>query len=256
MPEFTSDGVSLAYETFGEGPPVLLIHGFASSIEINWVATGWVDTLTKAGYGVVAIDNRGHGKSQKLYDPELYWAHLMADDAARLLDHLGMERASVIGYSMGARIIAYLALRHSEKVACAVLGGIGYSLVTGLENSEAIIEGLLAERLEDLTHPSARQFRAFADHSRADRKALAACMETSREPMPEADVRRIATPSLVAVGENDDMVGSPQPLLDLLPNAEGFTIPRRNHMLATGDPRFKAATLAFLGRHFPAGRKM
>lgn len=256
MPTFLSDGITLAYETFGEGPPLLLIHGFASSIQINWVATGWVDTLTRAGYGVVAIDNRGHGQSEKLYDSELYWAHLMADDAARLLDHLGIGRAAVMGYSMGARISAYLSLRHKRKVACAVLGGMGINLISGLEDSDAIIEGLLAEKLEDLTHPSARQFRIFADHSKADRKALAACMVTSREPMPEAEVSRIDVPVLVAVGEDDDMAGSPQAVADLFPDAEAFIIPRRNHMLATGDPKFKAAALDFLARHFPVNSEM
>jgi pimeloyl-ACP methyl ester carboxylesterase len=97
MPDFLSDGIRLNYEVFGAGTPILLIHGFASNVEINWVSTGWVETLTGAGHRVVALDNRGHGKSQKLYDPNLYFAHEMADDARRLLDHLEIERAPVIG---------------------------------------------------------------------------------------------------------------------------------------------------------------
>jgi pimeloyl-ACP methyl ester carboxylesterase len=256
MPEFTSNGVSLAYEIHGDGPPLLLIHGFASSGQINWVATGWADTLNKAGYRAITLDNRGHGKSQRFYDPEMYWAHLMADDARNLIDHLGIERLPVIGYSMGARITAYLALKHPERVVCAVLGGMGVNLINGLEDSDAIIEGLVADRLEDLTHPSARQFRIFADHSKADRRALAACMVTSREPMAEADVRKIAVPVLIAVGEDDAMAGSPEALAALIPDAVAFTIPRRNHMLATGDPKFKAAVLSFLGQHFPPRSEM
>ena len=249
MPNFLSDGISLAYEVFGDGPPILLIHGFASNIEINWVSTGWVDTLVKAGYRVVAIDNRGHGKSQKLYDPNLYFAHEMAEDARRLLDHLEIERCAVMGYSMGARITAFLALNHPSRMRCAVLGGMGMNLVTGLADSEAIISALTAETLSEVTDRSGRQFRIFAEHSKADRAARAACMISSREPMREADVRRIDVPALVAVGADDEMAGSPQAVAELLPQGEAFVIPRRDHMRATGDAEFKQAALRFLARH-------
>ncbi|MDB5506549.1 MAG: alpha/beta hydrolase [Devosia sp.] len=254
MPSFDSDGLSLAYEVFGEGPPVLAIHGFGSSLEINWVATGWVETLIGAGYRVVAIDNRGHGRSDKPHDSERYWAHLMADDAARLLDHLGISRAAVLGYSMGARITAFLASRHPGRVGAAVLGGMGHNLITGLSDSDAIIDGLNALTLAEITHPTARMFRIFADHSKADRRALAACMVTSREPMSETEVRGIGVPVLVAVGEADEMAGDPVALAALMPDAEAFVIPKRTHMLATGDRAFKAATLAFLGTQWPLAK--
>lgn len=248
MPDFLSDGIRLNYEVFGDGRPILLIHGFASNIEINWLSTGWVETLTGAGYRVIALDNRGHGKSQKLYDPRLYFAHEMADDARRLLDHLEIGRAPVLGYSMGARIAAFLARREPKRVARAVFGGMGITLVSGLSDSEAIISALTADSLSEVTDRSGRQFRIFAEHSGADRAALAACMINSREPMPEAEARRIDTPVLVAVGEEDDMAGSAAALAQLLPQGQAFTIPRRDHMRATGDPAFKAAALAFLAR--------
>lgn len=249
MAFFVSDEVRLAFEEFGAGPPLLLIHGFASSRHVNWINTSWVTTLTEAGFRVVAIDNRGHGESQKFYDPEQYWAHTMADDAARLLDHLQIGRALVMGYSMGARIAAFLALRHPQRVEAAVLGGMGLNLVNGLADSDEIIAALGAEKLSEVTGATGRQFRIFADNSRADRQALIACMITSREPMAEADVRRIAAPVLVAVGEADEMAGPPEMLADLLPQGEAFVIPKRNHMLATADRAFKAAALAFLKRH-------
>jgi pimeloyl-ACP methyl ester carboxylesterase len=249
VPTFLSDGVSLAYDVFGAGRPILLIHGFASNVEINWVSTGWVETLVGAGYRVIALDNRGHGKSQKLYDPNLYFAHEMAADAARLLDHLGIERLPVIGYSMGARIAAFLALAAPQRVSCAVFGGMGLNLVTGLADSEAITSALTAETLAEVTDKAGRQFRIFAEHSRADRAALAACMINSREPMPEAEVRRIETPILVAVGSDDEMAGPAEALAALLPHGEAFTIARRDHMRATGDAAFKDAALTFLARH-------
>ncbi|MGB3024561.1 alpha/beta fold hydrolase [Paradevosia shaoguanensis] len=252
MPTFLSDRISIAYEVYGEGEPVLLIHGFGSSGIINWVNTGWVEALNKAGYQAITIDDRGHGLSEKLYDPNDYYPALMAADAERLLEHLGIERAFVIGYSMGARITAFLAVEWPERVKAAVMGGMGMGLVTGLSDSREIIDGLNADSLADVKHPTGRQFRIFADHSKADRQALAACMVSSRQPMDIDDVRRISVPVLVAVGETDDMAGSAQELADLLPKGEAFVIPRRNHMLATGDARFKEAAIAFLERNAQA----
>ncbi|KKC33639.1 alpha/beta hydrolase [Devosia psychrophila] len=250
LPQFVSDGLRLAYESAGEGLPVLCIHGFASSGKVNWIDTGWVETLTGAGYRAITLDNRGHGNSDKPYDPERYYPHDMANDAVALLDHLGIERAAILGYSMGARISAFLAFEHEERVACAIFGGMGMNLINGLSDGNDIISGLRAPSLAELIHPTARQFRIFADHTGADREALAACMETSRQPMARADVRRISVPVLVAVGEADEMAGSPEPLAELLPQGEAFVIPKRDHMRATGDKAFKTAALQFLGKTF------
>ena len=250
MPQFQSEGLTLAYETAGEGKPVLCIHGFASSGKVNWIDTGWVETLAGAGYRAITFDNRGHGASEKPHDPERYHPSDMARDAVALLDHLEIERAAILGYSMGARISAFLAYEHEARVACAIFGGMGMNLVNGLSDGNDIIAGLLAPSLGDLTHRTARQFRIFADHTGSDRQALAACMETSRQPMARADVRRINVPVLVAVGEADEMAGPPGPLAELLPQAEAFTIPKRDHMRATGDKAFKEKALDFLGRNF------
>lgn len=250
MPVFQTSGLSLAYEVAGNGPPVLCIHGFASSGKVNWIDTGWVQTLVDAGYTAITLDNRGHGASEKPHDPEAYYPNMMADDALALLDHLGIERAALLGYSMGARIAAFLAYDHPERVVAAIFGGMGMNVINGLTDGNDIIAGLRAPALADLTHPTARQFRIFADHTGSDREALAACMETSRQPMSRADVRRIEVPVLVAVGEADEMAGPPEQLAELLPAGEAFVIPRRDHMRATGDTKFKEAALAFLGRNF------
>lgn len=248
MPTFQSDGIEIAYEVFGEGPPILLIHGFGSSGLVNWIETGWTATLVEAGYRAITIDNRGHGSSVKLYDPEAYHPSKMAEDSRALLDHLGIERAAVFGYSMGARIAAFLALAHPERVALSVWGGMGINLVAGLADSEEIIAALLAPHLADVKSRTGRQFRIFADRTGADKEALAACMVTSRTPMPEADVRHINVPVLVATGSEDVMAGPAGTLAEILPLGEAFTIPNRDHMRATGDPTFKEAALGFLAR--------
>lgn len=256
MPLFQSGGYSLAYETSGDGPAVLCIHGFASSGKVNWIETGWVETLVGAGYEAITFDHRGHGKSDKPHDPDAYYPERMMEDCVALLDHLGEDRVAVLGYSMGARVAAFLSFNHPERVAAAIFGGMGMNLVNGLADGNDIIAGLRAPSLGDLKHPTARQFRIFADHTGSDREALAACMETSRQPMARADVRRIEVPVLVAVGETDEMAGPPGPLAELLPHGEAIIIPRRDHMRATGDAKFKAAALEFLSRTFPASSKV
>src|SRR5687767_7511875 len=104
MPHFQNDGVDIAYLDEGEGEPVVLVHGFASTKEVNWLNPGWITTLTRAGRRAIALDNRGHGASGKLYDPAAYHSAIMAEDVRALLDHLRIARADVMGYSMGARI--------------------------------------------------------------------------------------------------------------------------------------------------------
>src|SRR5579872_4441485 len=125
MPTFHNGAVEIAYLDEGHGEPIVLVHGFASTKEVNWVAPGWVSTLTRAGRRVIALDNRGHGQSSKLYDPAAYHSAIMAQDVRALLDHLALPRADVMGYSMGARIAAFLALADPQRVRAVVLGGLG-----------------------------------------------------------------------------------------------------------------------------------
>ncbi|MEX0406649.1 alpha/beta hydrolase [Aquibium sp. LZ166] len=249
MPTFSHEGFDLAFIDEGEGDPVLLIHGFASSVKVNWIGPGWVKTLTEAGYRVIAIDNRGHGNSSKSYDPEDYRPSRMAADAAALLDHLGIERAHLMGYSMGARVCAFTALEHPAKVATIVFGGLGIGMVEGVGEWDAIAGALLAEDPAAIDHPRGRMFRAFADQTKSDRRALAACIATSRELVSEADAARISQPTLIAVGTIDDIAGSPDRLAALMPQAEVFAIEGRDHMLSVGDRTFKKRVLGFLGQH-------
>ena len=246
MPFFDSAGLRLAYLDEGRGEPILLIHGFASNKNVNWVYPGWVKLLTEAGRRVIAIDNRGHGESQGSHKPDDYGAPVMAEDAARLLEHLGVERCDVMGYSMGARISAFLALNHPHRVRSVIFGGLGYGMVTGVGDPEPIASALEAEKLSDVTDRTGRAFRAFADQTKSDRLALAACMRSSRQKISEEDVKRIAQPALVAIGTKDDIAGSPEKLARLLPRAEVLEILGRDHMVAVGDKVYKTGVLEFL----------
>lgn len=247
---FNSDGVRLAYVDIpaheGEGRPVILVHGFASNHAVNWANTLWTTTLARAGRRVIALDNRGHGQSEKLYEPEAYHSHVMAEDVRRLMDHLDLAEADVIGYSMGARITAHLALRHPERVRSAVLGGLGIHLVEGVGLPLGIADAMEAPSLDVLTDPMQRMFRAFAEQTKSDLRALAACIRGSRQTLTREEVMSITLPVLVAVGTNDPIAGSPHELAALLPRGRALDIPGRDHNLAVGDKVHKQGVVAFL----------
>jgi len=248
MQSFIHNGVEIAFREQGKGDPVVLVHGFASNMEVNWVAPGWFSTIAGAGRRAIAIDNRGHGQSTKFYDPAAYHSALMAGDVAALMNHLGIARADIFGYSMGARIAAFCALAAPARVRSAILGGLGSNLVTGAGLYDGIAEALEAPSLEDVSDVKGYMFRSFAEQTMSDLKALAACMRGSRQTLSKEEVAKISVPVLVAVGTNDPIAGSARALAELIPGAEALDIPGRDHMLAVGDRAFKQGALDFLAR--------
>jgi pimeloyl-ACP methyl ester carboxylesterase len=248
MQRFAHDGVEIAFLDEGEGEPIVLVHGFASTAQVNWLHPGWISTLTRAGRRVIALDNRGHGASSKLYDPAAYHTANMAEDVRALLDHLDIPRADVMGYSMGARITAFFALAHPSRLRRAVLGGLGIRLVDGVGLPESIAEALEAPSLAQVSDPTGHMFRAFAEQTKSDLKALAACIRGSRQTLTREQVAAISAPVLVAVGTKDTIAGSAQELAALLPSGVPLDIPGRDHMLAVGDKVFKSAALSFLAQ--------
>lgn len=253
MQYFLSDGVNLAYLSFeplGEDrhEPIVLLHGFASTHAVNWLFPQWVKTLTEDGRQVVVLDNRGHGQSEKLYDPGAYDLRVMADDVARLMGHLGLERADVMGYSLGARIATHFALRHPQRLRSLILGGVGANLLQEISPRPGLAEAMEAERIEDIEDPTAKIFRGFAESTRSDLAALAACARGARQGIAPNDLARIAAPTLVCVGTRDDVAGDPRPLASMFPNVTIVDIPGRDHNRAVGDRVYKQAVLDFLKR--------
>jgi pimeloyl-ACP methyl ester carboxylesterase len=250
MAQFRNGEVEIAYLNIGKGEPIVLVHGFASNKETNWVNPGWVRTLTGAGRRAIALDNRGHGASTKLYDPAGYDMTLMAGDVVALLDHLGIARADVMGYSMGGRITAFLAVHHPERVRSAIIGGLGIRLVesNGKGLADRVVAALEAPSLADVTDPDGRAFRSFAEQTKSDLKALAACVRRRRKLIHLGELARLTVPVLVAVGAKDNVSGSGPELAALIPRARALDIPDRDHMLAVGDKVFKAGVIEFLNQ--------
>jgi pimeloyl-ACP methyl ester carboxylesterase len=248
MPSFHHDNVEIAYLDEGAGEPIVLVHGFASTKEVNWVNPGWVRTITGAGRRAIALDNRGHGASSKLYDPAAYHSAIMAEDVRGLLDHLRIQCADVMGYSMGARIATFLTVNHPVRVGSVVIGGLGNRMVEEVGLPDKVAEALEAPSLADVSDPTGRMFRSFAEQTKSDLKALAACIRGNRQILRRERVASIRVPVLVAVGTEDKVAGSAQKLAALIPGGRALDIPNRDHMLAVGDKVFKAAVLDFLNQ--------
>ena len=246
MPTFRNGPVEIAYLDEGEGDPIVLVHGFASNKETNWVMPGWTTTLRRDGRRVIALDNRGHGQSTKLYEPADYHTDIMARDVAALIEHLKLSRADLMGYSLGSRISAVVAARRPELVRSVILGGAGIHLIDNAGLRDEIADSFEMPALADVTDPMGKRFRAFAEQTRSDLRALAACLRGSRQPVRMEDVTGIRAPALVAVGTKDDITGSPHELAALMSNGRAIDIPDRDHMLAVGDKVFKQAAIDFL----------
>ncbi len=257
MPEFAQakDGVRLAYEIVGRGPPVLLIHGFAASRVQNWKDPGWYQTLTEAGYQVVAMDCRGHGESDKPHEVAFYGHDKMAEDARTVMSAAGISPTFLMGYSMGGFISMHLLLEHPEELRKLAIGGVGATYLNTSpqpgnrmadpETRNRIADALLEPDKSKIADPTARTFRDFADQSGKDRLALAACMRAMRRNFPASELRKSQRPVLIVCGENDALSGPPDPLAAAFANGRAVTVPRRDHMTTVGDKVYKAAVLEF-----------
>ncbi len=154
----SKDGVRIAYDSTGEGRPIVLIHGFASSREQNWRTPGWIDALAAAGFRAVSFDCRGHGKSDKPHDPDLYGEN-MIDDILAVMDAADAWPADVMGYSMGGMLTIRLLMKFPERVRRAVTAGIGATYFSEAPAWRAMIaKAVETDNVEAIEDRAARRF--------------------------------------------------------------------------------------------------
>lgn len=244
MPELDSAGVRIHYEVFGEGRPLVLVHGFVASLRANWVATGWTDVLSPVRQ-LLALDCRGHGESDKPHDPAAYAAHEMTDDVVRMMDHLGVGTADIFGYSMGAGIALRALVRHPQRFTSAVLGGIGDVQRRG-GRRPGVAEALLTDDPSGISDPVAKAFRLFAEGLKSDRRALAALQQAERAPIGRAQLEAIAVPVLIVNGAKDALAGSAHEIASAIPGARLVELPDKDHLTTVADAGFKQLVLDFL----------
>jgi pimeloyl-ACP methyl ester carboxylesterase len=251
MASFTHDGVKIAYDDLEPaGPPertVVLIHGFSSNRVEGWKRTGWYAAFERRHMRVIALDQRGHGESEKLYDPQAYTREKMAGDVLALMDHLGVRRADVFGYSMGTRTALTLAMAAPDRVTNLILGGIGEKLLEPSPDRGSIMaDAMLAEDPATITNDMLKSFRQFADEQGEDRKALAAVVQAQNPPLDQGAMRRLPMPVLVVAGRGDEGAGDPEGLSRLFPSGHAVWVPGCDHFSAIPHALTKAAVFDFL----------
>ncbi|MGO9058605.1 MAG: alpha/beta fold hydrolase [Candidatus Binataceae bacterium] len=242
MPFLDAVGVNLHYLEEGDGPPVVLIHSMASNLRHSWIETGWIEHL-RPSYRTIALDCRGHGLSSKSYDPDFYTADQMADDVVRLLDHLGVARTLVAGYSMGACVALNLAVRHAERVRAMVIGGVSSRAykVPPREELERLVEVLRADDPGSYSDKGALFMRSFCVKNGNDPKVLAAFSLHRRPDVEQSQLGSISAPVLIMAGTKDAIVQGIDELAASIPGARIMTLEGRNHLDALSDPLFKQA---------------
>ena len=246
MPTFKSfDGLELHYEDTGDGPPTVLLHGFAADSELNWERPGVAAALLDAGRRLIMLDARGHGRSEKPHEPAAYENDAMAADVSALADELDLDLFDVVGYSMGGRTTALVSGRE-PRVRSAVMGGVGAAaFARGSAMRSAVADALVAEDPRSATgDETAQGFRVFADSTGADRLALAAVMRAG-STLTNEHLAAITVPVLIVTGTEDDLVGDPAPLADQIADARVVRCPG-DHLTAPSQPEFRAAVAAFL----------
>jgi pimeloyl-ACP methyl ester carboxylesterase len=262
---FDSRGVKIHYIIEGQGEPVVLVHGFTASIPVQWGLPGIISKLAKQ-YQVVALDNRGHGNSDKPHDPDSYGKQ-MPEDVLRLMDHLKIKKAHVVGYSMGGFMTTYLLANHPDRLVTATLGGAGWTrpddgrlsfmteLADSLDSGKGI--GPLIEHLTPANRPKPTDEQIKAINQMLlltnDAKALAACMRGMKGiAVTEEQLRASKVPTLCIIGSDDPLKVGVDDLAKVKPDITVKVIENTDHMTAFRSPEFVDDLLAFLGAHLQA----
>lgn len=245
----STDACSLHWVERGRGPTILLVHGFASTLRRNWLDTGWIDALARAGWRAVAYDQRGHGESEKRHDPAEYAPERLVDDALAVLDAAGAAAAVLMGYSMGARVALEVAITRGARVRRLILSGIGRAFrdLGGREEDREEVARALEASDPALYPPAVRFYRDFAEQSGQDLAALAACWRRPIRVVRTSELAALPMPTLVVAGDRDTVAGDPEPLAATIPGARLVRLQGKNHMTAVGARGHREAVLSFLG---------
>jgi len=251
MSRFKSfDGVDIYYQRWGHQsaqPPVVLHHGYVANARVNWVIPGIVRRFTQAGRCVIALDARGHGRSDKPHDAAAYGESRMARDLSCLLDELKLAEVDLVGYSMGATV-ALLAATQEPRIRRLVVGGVGGNVLHldshyQIEGRKALSRAMLASRWS-IRNPTLAGFRFLADMVWADRKAMAAqalAFHADRIPL-----ENITVPTLIIAGDKDPFAKQPHQLQQAIRGAELSLVPG-DHSSVLIRAGFQRAIVEFCG---------
>ncbi|MFZ1808573.1 MAG: alpha/beta hydrolase [Cyclobacteriaceae bacterium] len=251
MSTFSINSVTLSYHIYGEGNPILLLHGGCVDFNYNYLQTGWVETLTKQGYQVIGLDFRGHGKSDSSADPGFYGLDNLSNDAINLIHHLNLKSVAIMGYSMGTVIALNLLHKHPEFFSKAILIGTGDVLI-GQPPIEKIIQGLgnvfEFETFPDHLPKHVSAYWTFFKELGLDKESMKAFSKASYPSLTVEEVSEIRVPTLIISGEKDLVLGQGKLVANELVNGEYIEIKNADHFTLAVEPNTHQRAIEYLKR--------
>lgn len=220
-------------------PPIVLIHGFATSSARTWGETGWLDILGDTGRQLLPIDVPGHGTAPNMRDSTGF--ETLEDD---VLAQFPDEPVDAIGFSMGAKLLLTIASNHPDRFNRLVVAGVGANLFRYDEDRHAAILAAVSGKL-DPEDPAARFFHDLAQAPDVDQESLVAMMQSPRPRLDEEQLSKVSCPVLVVIGDKD-FAGPSDQLVEALPNAKHVVLRNVDHFATPRDFKFIDATLEFL----------
>jgi pimeloyl-ACP methyl ester carboxylesterase len=243
MPTFESDGLTLHYQVHGEGPEIVLLHGWGADGD-EWASFDWLDTLGGRRRALIP-DLRGHGRSAKPQQIDRYLPERMATDVAALLDAEGVMEADLFGYSMGAAVALWACVQFPNRFRSLVFGGVG--------SDPELTASLGRELLVEPRSPRAEAYLRYAQATPgANLEALAACLQTGLPAPPCVELAVFGGEALAVAGAQDRRRAATETLAGCFPGGRFLEIPEADHMGAFAHPSFKEAAIAFLDEVSPA----
>jgi pimeloyl-ACP methyl ester carboxylesterase len=251
MPHFENAGLSLYYEVHGSGSPVVMLHGAAVSFAGNYGACGWIDPMTSRGLQVIGLDARGHGGSDAPPDPSASGTEPLSRDVVALLDHLDIDRAAVVGYSIGSTIALHLLHTHPERLRAGALVATGDGMIGIPPLTFPAILPILVENLQRPEFPTdvpAHQamYWTFATQVAGNREGVAMMARGEFQPCTRQEAASIDVPVLVISGENDPVLGTGARLAEALPKGRYVEIPGADHFSLAIDETVQKEVAGFL----------
>jgi len=251
MPSFVSDGHFLNYEVHGSGHPVVLLHGICVSFAGNYAAWGWVEQLSAKGFQVIGLDFRGHGGSAKTHEVAAYGTENLAGDVLALLDHLAIDRACLVGYSLGSAIALHLLHTKPQRFGPGVLVATGDGLIGMPPYTIAEVGTKLREALARPDFPAdlpshVAAYWTFATKVGGDREASLATASAGYPSCSSEAAAKIAVPVLVVSGELDPVLGRGPRLAQAMPRGRYVEIPGADHFMLARDATVQATVADFL----------
>ena len=251
MPLFTHEGQALHYEVHGVGRPVILLHGICVSFAGNYGAWGWIERLNAKGFQVIGLDFRGHGGSSKPHDAAAYGTAHLAGDVLALMDHLGIAKASLVGYSLGSAIALHLLHSHPQRFGASALiatgdGLLGLPPLSVNDVAQALREALVRPEFPDDLPSHVAAYWTFATKVGGDRLAAHAAASASYPACAPEVASRIQVPVLVVSGEFDPVLGRGPQMAQVLPQGRYAEIAGADHFMLARDELAQTSIANFL----------